>query len=347
MALTIINSTFSASSTTNASVAAAIWSSSASDTVTVVNSTISGSLTGYGLGIAAGDLTLRNSILANGTGTYDCVFGVGGTLTENNNLIESNDGCGTPVSTTDPNLGLLANNGGPTQTMALLPLSPAIDAGSSSVPTSEDQRGVLRPQGPRYDIGAFELEQTAVLFRSLGTQDGWVLESTENSGSGGSSNSTATELNLGDDASDRQYRAILSFNTGPTLPDTAVITSATLKLKKTGTVGGSNPFGSLGSLIADIKAGPFSGNAALQLTDFKALAGKNYVAKYSSAATTWISGPIGSAGLPYINRTGGTQIRLRFYKDDNDNSIANYLKFATGNAITTSRPQLVITYYVP
>jgi hypothetical protein len=38
---------------------------------------------------------------------------------------------------------------------------------------------------------------------------------------------------------------------------------------------------------------------------------------------------------------------LRFATDDNDNNVANYIKFASGNAITTSRPQLVITYYLP
>jgi hypothetical protein len=196
-------------------------------------------------------------------------------------------------------------------------------------------------------VALFDRPTTTVTFRSLGSQDGWVLESTETSGSGGSLNGTDTQFNLGDDATDRQYRAILSFNTGPTLPDSAIISSATLKLKKTGVVGGSNPFLTMGNLAVDIKKGPFSSNSALQKTDFKALAGKNYVAKYTSAATTWISTTIGATGLPYINQTGGTQLRLRFATDDNNNNVANYIKFASGNAITTSRPQLVITYYVP
>ena len=60
---------------------------------------------------------------------------------------------------------VLANNGGPTQTHALLPGSPAIDVGSSDCPPpATDQRGVSRPQdadgfaGADCDIGAFELE---------------------------------------------------------------------------------------------------------------------------------------------------------------------------------------------
>jgi hypothetical protein len=58
---------------------------------------------------------------------------------------------------TDAKLAPLTNNGGPAPTMALLPNSPAIDAGdvSSCLPT--DQRGVRRPQGLACDIGAFEL----------------------------------------------------------------------------------------------------------------------------------------------------------------------------------------------
>ncbi len=62
-------------------------------------------------------------------------------------------------------LGSLANNGGPTQTHALLAGSDAIDAGNPATPGSggdaclaTDQRGVARPQGATCDIGAFELE---------------------------------------------------------------------------------------------------------------------------------------------------------------------------------------------
>lgn len=58
----------------------------------------------------------------------------------------------------DPKLGPLTNNGGPTLTMALLPGSPAIDAGTSGGAPATDQRGVPRPQGRGVDIGAFEYQ---------------------------------------------------------------------------------------------------------------------------------------------------------------------------------------------
>jgi hypothetical protein len=55
----------------------------------------------------------------------------------------------------DPKLGVLASNGGPTQTLALQPGSAAID--KTLVCGASDQRGILRPQGPHCDIGAYEV----------------------------------------------------------------------------------------------------------------------------------------------------------------------------------------------
>ncbi|NEP12654.1 MAG: DUF4347 domain-containing protein [Symploca sp. SIO2C1] len=85
------------------------------------------------------DATIRNTIVAGNTGSPD-VFG---NFTGDHNLIG-----------TDPKLGPLQDNGGPTFTHALLEDSPAIDAGTGG--TGVDQRGVLRPQGDGVDIGAFE-----------------------------------------------------------------------------------------------------------------------------------------------------------------------------------------------
>jgi ELWxxDGT repeat protein len=62
----------------------------------------------------------------------------------------------TNIINADPKLGLLANNGGYTQTFALLPGSPAIDAGNNTTCAATDQRGIMRPQGDHCDIGAYE-----------------------------------------------------------------------------------------------------------------------------------------------------------------------------------------------
>jgi hypothetical protein len=64
---------------------------------------------------------------------------------------------------TDPGLGPLADNGGSTLTHALLPLSPAVDRVDSGC-LPEDQRSEVRPkpEGGACDIGAFELDLTAM-----------------------------------------------------------------------------------------------------------------------------------------------------------------------------------------
>ena len=57
---------------------------------------------------------------------------------------------------TDPLLGTLQDNGGPTDTLALQTGSPAIDAGTDTGCPAADQRGTARPQAAACDIGAFE-----------------------------------------------------------------------------------------------------------------------------------------------------------------------------------------------
>lgn len=68
----------------------------------------------------------------------------------NGNIIGS---AGSPVNA---QLAPLANNGGPTQTRALMNGSPAIDAGTIVGAPAKDQRGVARPQNGLVDIGALE-----------------------------------------------------------------------------------------------------------------------------------------------------------------------------------------------
>jgi hypothetical protein len=77
------------------------------------------------------------------------------------NNIDSLDDCafhspGDRVNT-NPLLGSLHENGGPVQTEALAPSSPAVDGGSNVGCPPTDARGVIRPQGSACDVGAFEL----------------------------------------------------------------------------------------------------------------------------------------------------------------------------------------------
>lgn len=95
------------------------------------------------------------------------------------NLIGDPTGCALAgdLATTrigiDPLLGPLADNGGGTRTHALLPDSPALDAGRP-VPSpgsggdacpATDQRGFLRPLGAACDIGAYEAAQDRATLR--------------------------------------------------------------------------------------------------------------------------------------------------------------------------------------
>lgn len=187
----------------------------------------------------------------------------------------------------------------------------------------------------------------AVTFRSVGARDGWILESGENSNAGGTLNATATTFMLGDNAANKQYLSILHFDTS-SLPDTAVITSATLKIKTQG-LAGTNPFTTHGNLLVDICAPFFGATLGLALADFQALPGSAAVAFFNATpVSSWYSAVLNSAGNAAINRSGTTQFRLRFTLDDNNDLGADYLKFYSGNNLTVAtRPQLIIQYYVP
>ncbi len=185
-------------------------------------------------------------------------------------------------------------------------------------------------------------------FYSLGTNDGWIIESTETSGIGGSMNKAASTLRLGDDASNRQYRAVLSFDTS-SMPVSACLTSITLKFKYVGKAG-ALPFGTHGSLFVDVRNDAFSNNTNLQLGDFKAAASLNKALTFTnSKVDNWYSQSL-SRNLCdpwYINLTGVTQFRLRFSKDDNNDFGADYLKIYSGEADVAAQPQLIIEYYLP
>ena len=70
------------------------------------------------------------------------------------------DGVNGSIVGQSANLGPLRNNGGPTLTHALLPGSPAINAGDTTLTT--DQRGEPRPAGGADDIGAYEAQAASI-----------------------------------------------------------------------------------------------------------------------------------------------------------------------------------------
>ena len=182
-----------------------------------------------------------------------------------------------------------------------------------------------------------------VKLKSSGTYDGCVLETAESSSKGGIVDALGKTFRVGDDAANKQYRSFLSFDTG-TLPDTAVIVSAKLKLKYQGKAG-TSPFATHGKLLVDAKLGAFSNKATLQAADFQGAATRAAATTIGKTAVAgWYSA---SLGATHVNRTGLTQLRLRFTKDDNNDKGGDYLSFYSGNASTLLRPVLEVEYYVP
>lgn len=186
--LTITNSTFNGNTATANGGALAN-----TGTATITNSTISANTAtlGGGLYSAAGSLTLAHvtvngntatAVIAPGGGVYD----TSATVSIGHSILNANtgDNCNAAIASNDYNidsngsqvcnftepgdqntnltLGALANNGGPTNTHALISNSPAIDAGDpvNCPPPATDQRGVTRPVnggiGAICDIGAYE-----------------------------------------------------------------------------------------------------------------------------------------------------------------------------------------------
>jgi len=354
--LTIANSTFSNNS---ANYGGGIINNSG--TATILNCTFSGNsatVSGGGVSTYNGSVspttTIRNTILANSPAGGDCWnHGAGGAvLIGGNNIIEITSSCASIATIPgDPLLGSLS--GAP----AYFPLnagSPAIDAGDDAVcagapVNGASQNDFTRPQGAHCDVGSYEGQATLTL-KSSGAQDGWILESSERSNAGGIANSTAITFNLGDDALRRQYRGILSFDTGAGLPDNAVITSVTLMVRGKNIGGGGNPVAAFQGFLVDVKKGTFGTQAGLQAGDFQAAAGKTYGPFLIAPAGGWYRFDL-TGGKRFINKSstlsGLTQIRLRFKRDDNNDAVANYLSLFSGNAKTASRPRLIIRYYVP
>jgi hypothetical protein len=112
-------------------------------------------------GVASVSCAFVNSLLAGNT-----PLNFLGTNTNSRNNLSSDASCAFSgaqgVNLANPLLGPLANYGGPTLTLALLPGSPALDAGYPIHAPATDQRGVARPQGVSLDIGAFEFQYLPV-----------------------------------------------------------------------------------------------------------------------------------------------------------------------------------------
>jgi Ca2+-binding RTX toxin-like protein len=198
--VSIINSTFAGNiaNPQNDGEGGAIYQGNASGHYEIVNATINQNFAFDGGGIFTdnngGTVSLLNTIIAGSTGG-NCS---GPNVDSNGHNLEDADDCGLDgpgdLINTDPELGPLTDNGGPTLTEKPLPGSPVIDAGDDSVlaELEFDQRGEGFPRqvGEHVDIGAIEGDIAAALVcevttknepSDLGTAD--IVDDADNSGS--------------------------------------------------------------------------------------------------------------------------------------------------------------------
>jgi len=114
--------------------------------------------TALSLNNAGGSVTVGNSILAQSTGNA-----CGGTINSADYNIDSGVSCGFnqvhDLSSTNPQLGPLRDNGGNSLTRAIAFASAAVDSAAATCPPvpATDQRGVTRPQSNACDRGASEV----------------------------------------------------------------------------------------------------------------------------------------------------------------------------------------------
>jgi CSLREA domain-containing protein len=184
--LTATNSTFATNS--SGFTGGAIENGGASGGLTITNSTFSGntaSLDGAAIngdatvgystfagnsasgGALSGTIQAQATILAHGAQGTNCngaLISLGDNISDDSTCFASPNVVHDRINT-DPLLGPLASNGGPTQTHALLAGSPAIDGVTNNAcpPPNTDQRGFLRPSGAHCDTGAYEAGATVTL----------------------------------------------------------------------------------------------------------------------------------------------------------------------------------------
>ncbi len=225
--------------------------------------------------------------------------------------------------------------------------SAALSEGSHLITaTATDADGNVNVDSISLVVGPAGGVQEMILY-SIGADDGTVFESSEDSNVGGVI-SQGPAVRIGDDGLDKQIKAIFSFDTS-LLPEGAVIEMATLRIRR-GPQFGGNPFLALGACHVDVQTGGFSGNPALQPSDFESPATVTQSATLSGAPNIrdWSEGTLDSAGLAAIDPTGITQMRVYFELDDDDDEANDAFGYYSGETPSSANyPELVVTYTLP
>jgi poly(hydroxyalkanoate) depolymerase family esterase len=171
-----------------------------------------------------------------------------------------------------------------------------------------------------------------VSFSSIASEDGYVKAFADGSSA---AVGTLASLAVGRGTDSKLNRTILSFDTA-SLPDGATITAATVTVTYSSSSGNpwNDPAGN--SMVVDVRNGTF-GAAGTETGDWAAAATASAVATVEAFTSgTKQSSPFSAAGLSAVNRTGRTQLRLRFSQNQ---AATNYIFLREGASAT-----LTITY---
>jgi CSLREA domain-containing protein/uncharacterized repeat protein (TIGR01451 family) len=251
----------------------------------------------------SGATGVLNTIIADNTGG-DCADAgsssqVPGTVDPGHNL-DSDSTCfkgdaSTDTVGIDPRLGPPADNGGSVLTDALMPGSPAIDAGSGSGCPATDARGIARPQGTSCDIGAYEFAAAALALTKLAPANavtGAAFAYTLTTTNSGPAPSTATTVVDQLPANSTLFGATASQGTCSASGAPAKVTCSlgTLAKGATATV----------SIVAAVSKAETATNTASATNDEGATA--------TASADTAVTAPVAPAGARAPKATTGARV---------------------------------------
>ena len=182
----------------------------------------------------------------------------------------------------------------------------------------------------------------SITWNAVANEDGYVLESSNGSNTGGSVSTSSTTTYVGDSAQKREYKTFISVS-GATVPQNATVTEATLSLYKTATYGSPTSLGNLSALIAV----PQFGASGLTASDYQALPSISdscgTVNTPTNATTHTLL--LSTACLNLLPNVGGIQLKLA-YPNNNNNSSQDNFRYGTGNQTTVSRRPVMTMKYI-
>jgi poly(hydroxyalkanoate) depolymerase family esterase len=276
-----------------------------------------------------GDTTPPGLAISPTTGSFDAQVTVSLSLNEAGSIYYTTDGSDPRTSATR---GSFTNNGKLTFTTTTTLKAYGVDLAANASAVQAHTYTINHPE-------------TTITFTSTGLEDGYTAANTPTSTTGGYA--VSSDVYAGDNV-DAPFRGVLSFNTAA-IPDGATILAAEIRLSYTQAPVG-NPWIGLGYLVGDIKQGCLGSGCALAASDFEATTSLAEAVTFTAptgtgGAGTRVSGTLTTSALTYINKTGATQVKLRFQNTGNKNGFSDYLLFAGGEHSTTAyRPVLVVKY---